>query len=150
MTENQLINLIRVLIDDSKTGLLITGTESSPDARWMTPSIIDSRPGKLYAVTSKRFAKIGQLEKNPNTTWMLQSRLLDKIAKIKGKTSIIDDASLMQEVLDHVMNRLSVFWKINQDETSLIILETHIESADIFYPLKGEKYKYTDKETKDE
>lgn len=146
MTEIQLPELLRTLIDDAKTALLITSNPDYPDARWMTPVVLDSNPLRVYSVTGRDFIKTAQIYDNEKTTWMFQSRLLDKIIKIKGKTKILNDEDLLQKALSGLAERLDIFWKINKDETKLVLLETVIEKADVFFPLKAEHHAFAFKE----
>jgi len=132
-----LIELER-LIEEVKTGLLATvDGNGKPHMRWMTPAVLKDRPGALYAITSKNFAKREQLDKNSSVEWMFQSRSLNKIMYIDGKVNLVDNSSMRNEVLEVVGPSLRVFWNVNTDETSLIVVETVMESGLLFLPMKG-------------
>ena len=47
------------LIQDAKTAAFATvDSDGQPNMRWMTPTLLDDRPGAIYAVTSPDFRKI--------------------------------------------------------------------------------------------
>ncbi|MGC9312661.1 MAG: pyridoxamine 5'-phosphate oxidase family protein [Sediminispirochaetaceae bacterium] len=138
MKQSEFLIELDLVIDEAQTGLLATVDGSGrPHMRWMTPALLKDRPGALYAVTSKNFAKREQLDKNPKVQWMFQSRSLNKIIYLDGSVNLVDNSSMRSEVLEVVGPRLRVFWNINTDETSLIVLETVMESGLLFLPMKG-------------
>ena len=140
MNRGEFITALRTVIDDVKTGLLATvDGEGRPNMRWMTPTLLEERPGAIYAVTSRNFAKREQLDENPRVQWMFQTRSLDKIIYVNGKTNLVDNASLLNEVLEVLAPRLRTFWNVNTDETSLFVLETIMERGRYFLPMKGTK-----------
>lgn len=140
MKQSDFLIELDMIMDEVKTGLLATvDGEGKPHMRWMTPTILKDRSGAIYAITSKNFAKREQLDKNPKVEWMFQSRSLNKIIYIDGSVNLIDNSSMRNEVLEVVGPRLRVFWNVNTDETSLIVLETVMESGLMFLPMKGIK-----------
>ena len=52
--------------------------------------------------------------------------------------NIIDDPMFKAEVMQAIGPRLTVFWKLNKDPGSLVVLETVVEQGVSFVPLKGE------------
>lgn len=140
MENGEFISALRQVVDDVKTGLLATvDGEGNPHMRWMTPTLMDERPGAIYAITSKHFAKREQLDKNPQVQWLFQTRSLDTIIYANGRANLVDNKSLLNEVLEILAPRLRTFWNVNTDETSLFVLETVIETGRYFLPLKGSK-----------
>ncbi len=140
MKQSEFLFELEEMIDDVKTGLLATADAGGrPRMRWMTPAILKERSGALYAVTSKNFAKREQLDKNPQVEWMFQSRSLDKIMYVDGSVNVVDNSSMLNEVLEVVGPRLRVFWNVNPDETSLVVVETVMETGTLFLPMKGHK-----------
>ena len=138
MKQGDFLFELEEMIDDVKTGLLATvDSDGRPQMRWMTPAILKDRSGALYAVTSKDFAKREQLDEKPEVQWMFQSRSLDKILYVDGKVNVVENGSMLNEVLEVVGPRLRVFWNVNPDETSLVVLETVMESGAVFLPMKG-------------
>jgi general stress protein 26 len=140
MKQGEFLFELEEMIDDVKTGLLATvDTEGRPRMRWMTPAILKDRSGSLYAVTSKNFAKREQLDESPQVEWMFQSRSLDRILYVDGSVNVVENSSMLNEVLEVVGPRLRVFWNVNPDATSLVVLETVMEAGALFLPMKGHK-----------
>ena len=140
MTQNQFMSELEGIIADSKTAVLATAdTENQPFARWMTPVVIKDRPGAIYAVTSPEFKKARQLEANQKVQWLFQTKLLDRIASVRGLVNVIDSSALKSEVMEAIGPRLNVFWRINDDASKLVVLETVIQEATWFTPMKGVK-----------
>lgn len=139
MNIQEIMNRIAEILDDAKTGILATADPSGrPHMRWMTPVLVHGRPGTIFAVTSPQFAKAVHLASHPEAEWMLQTRALDEIVNMKCKINTIDNPSMKAEILEAVGKKLTVFWKVNKN-TDLIILETVIEEAIYFSPMKGIK-----------
>ncbi len=121
MYKYEFFNCLDSLIADAQTAILATVDEDGrPKMRWMTPTTLKDRQGFIYCVTAKSSKKIDELNKNPRVEWMIQSRALDRIINIKG-----------------YVNRLNVFWKINFEDTEFVVLETVLEEAVYFEPMKG-------------
>ncbi len=140
MDRAEFIAGLTTVVNDVKTGLLATvDGKGQPHMRWMTPTLLDQRPGAVYAVTSKNFAKREQLDENPRVQWMFQTRSLDTIYYVDGFTNLVDNKSLLSEVLEVLAPRLRTFWNVNPDESSLFVLETVMESGRLFLPMKGTK-----------
>lgn len=142
MKQNDFLAELDGMIEDAKAGLLATvDSEGAPHMRWMTPAILKDRNGAVYAVTSRNFAKKEQLSGNTKVQWMFQSRSLNKIIYLNGTVNLVDNSSMLNEVLEVVGPRLRVFWNVNTDESSLIVLETVMEEGTLFLPMKGVREK---------
>jgi pyridoxamine 5'-phosphate oxidase len=142
MKQSDFIVELDEIIEDARAGLLATvDSEGAPHMRWMTPAVLKERPRAVYAVTSRNFAKKEHLSENPKVQWMFQSRSLNKIIYLNGTVNLVDNSSMLNEVLEVVGPRLRVFWNVNTDESSLIVLETIIEEGSLFLPMKGVKEK---------
>ncbi len=140
MDQHEIMYKIEQILEDSRTGILATiDADGKPRMRWMTPAILKGRPDVLFAVTSPDFAKITQLRSHPDVEWMIQSRALDRIVNVRGKINVLDNPSIRSEVMGHLGKRLTVFWKVNIEKTDFIVLETIIEEATYFRPMKGYK-----------
>jgi len=138
MTQNDVMNELDVIIDEAKTAVLATADASgSPRMRWMTPTLLKDRKYAIYAITSKAFDKTGQIEENSSVEWMFQTPQLDRVVNITGRVNLMDNPSLRSEVLEAIGARLGAFWKLKSDESSLLVLETLIESARYFNPMQG-------------
>ncbi len=140
MTKREFLAKLETLLAEAHTAILATTDQSgNPHMRWMTPTFIKGKPGAIYAVTSSNFGKVTQLKTHPNVEWMLQSPALDVIISIKGKMNLLDNPSIRSEVLEAVGPSLRVFWKINQAERDLLVLETIIEETTFYLPMQGTK-----------
>ena len=142
MTQAELLQKVDEILEDAKAGVLTTVDEDGrPHVRWMTPTMLRGRQGALFAVTSPRSAKAAQLEKNPCVEWMIQSRSLNEVVNVRGRVNIVDNPALKKEVIEAVGNRLTVFWKVNPGQMEFVVLETIIEEATFFSPMRPEYVK---------
>lgn len=107
--------------------------------RWMTPAVVRGRDGFLYAVTSPDFEKAREVEANAQVEWMIQSKSLNEIIQVSGSMAIIDNPSAKAEVLEAIGGHLGTFWKLNPDESKMVVLETAIEQIKQTKPVSGEK-----------
>jgi general stress protein 26 len=140
MTRQELMARLQALLEETGTGLLATvDDEGRPRMRWMTPALLPERKGALFAVTSPRFAKAGQISARPRVEWMFQSPSLREVITLRGQVNLVDNPSIRSEVLEAVGPRLRAFWKLNRDERDLLVLETVLEEATFYTPLSGEK-----------
>jgi len=142
MNKNELMTELEIILEESKTAILSTADkEGNPHARWMTPTILKDRQNVIYAVTSAEFDKAGQIEANQNVEWMVQTPSLDSIITLRGKINLLDNASIKSEVLESIGKRLTAFWKLNEKQANLLVLETIIQEAVLFKPMIGSKTK---------
>lgn len=140
MTSEELMNKVIAILDEVKTGVLTTiGDDGYPRGRWMSPIVLSSDDNTLYTITAPDFKKIEQLEKNPHICWLIQTASLEEIVHITGKINIIDNPALKAEIMERIGRRLHAFWKLRGDETLFIVLETVIEEATYFLPMRGHK-----------
>ena len=70
---------------------------------------------------------------------MFQTRALDTIILVKGRVNVVANPSLRAEVLEAVGPTIRAFWKINEDKSDLLVIETIVESATEYKPMKGTK-----------
>lgn len=140
MNDHEMMRLIERVLDDAKTAILATvDAEGYPHMRWMTPTVVRGRPGAIFAVTSADFPKVAQLRENPDVEWMIQTRSLSEVVNVRGRINVVDNPSLKSEVLEAVGRRLTVFWRACDAETDCVVLETIIESASHFEPMRNER-----------
>ena len=140
MTKQELLARLTAILEEAKTGLLATvDAEGRPRMRWMTPALLPGRAGALFALTSPGFAKTAQISGQPCVEWMFQSPSLTEIVTLRGRINLLDNPSIRSEVLEVVGPRLRAFWKLNEDERDLLVLETVLEEASHYLPLTGEK-----------
>ena len=140
MNKNQAIDYIEKILEDNKTAILATiGEEELPQIRWMVASIIRHRKGSIFCISDPRSNKCLQIQNNPKVQWLIQSRALDKIVNINGTANIIDNPALRSEVVESIGNRMNTFWTLHKDLNDFIVIETSIESVNIYLPMKGQK-----------
>lgn len=134
----EFFNRLESIIADAQTAVLATvDEEGRPKMRWMTPATLKGRPGYIYAVSAKEAEKVFELYHNPKVEWMIQSKVLDRIINIKGFVNILDNPSIRTEILQAIGKKLEIFWKINLQDTEFVVLETVLEEAIYFEPIKG-------------
>ncbi len=114
--------------------------EGRPRMRWMTPALIRGQQGSLYALTSPKFDKTVQLEENDKVEWMLQSKSLDEIMRVRGRIVLLDNPTLKADVTEALGGRLTVFWRVNPEASELIVLETVIDTIVYYKPTSKEKH----------
>ncbi len=114
--------------------------EGRPRMRWMTPALIRGQQGSLYALTSPNFDKSAQLAKNDKVEWMLQTRALDEIMRVRGRVVLVDNPTVKADVTEALGGKLTVFWRVNSDASDLIVLETVIDTIVYYRPIAKEKH----------
>ena len=138
MEKGALLNILESILDEVKTAVLASvDTEGRPSMRWVSPAVVRGRVGALYMVTSAKSKKVQHLKSNPQVQWLFQTRPLDRIITVDGRVNVVDNPSIRAEVLEVVGPRLRPFWKINMEERDLLVLETIIERATFYVPMKG-------------
>jgi general stress protein 26 len=144
MDKNSMFAALDRILDKSKAAVLASvDQEGKPHVRWMTPVTIRGRDGFLYSVTSPGFEKAMQVASHPQVEWMLQSKSLDEIVTVRGTIQVLDNPRTKAEILESIGGNLEVFWRVNQDQSELVVLETIIEEILYFKPLTGEHAKAT-------
>lgn len=146
MTQTEIMAEVEIALEDSKTAVLATtGNDGKPRMRWMTPAVLKDRPNMLYGVTAVGFEKAKELEKNADAEWMVQNSSLETVINLRGKINLISNPALKSEVLESIGSKLTAFWKLNEKQQDLLVLETVIEEAVFFKPMRGvrSKVKFT-------
>jgi general stress protein 26 len=142
MTKSDIMAEVEIALEESKTAVLATVDDSGrPRVRWMTPAVLKDRPNVLYSITSSGFEKAKHLDKNAEAEWMIQTPALDTVINLRGKINLIDNPSLKTEVLESIGKKLTAFWKLNEQQENLLVLETIIEEGTFFKPMRGVKSK---------
>ncbi|HHY82365.1 MAG TPA: pyridoxamine 5'-phosphate oxidase family protein [Clostridiales bacterium] len=141
MDRQKFMNILDEILDDSNAGVLSTIDQNrNIYTRWMTPVLLRGRIGVIFSVTSSNSNKVKQIQQHPEVTWMIQTRALDQIITIHGKASVLNEPSLTAEVLETVGDKLTMFWRINEDLKDFVVLETVIEKGVYYEPMKGLHY----------
>ena len=140
MEKREIFGYIGRIIEEAKTAVFATvDEENRPHTRWMTPATLRGREGAIFAVAYRTSEKVKQVRSNPAVQWIFQSPALDRIVVVDGRVNILDNPSIRSEVLEAVGPMLRAFWKMYQDERDLLVLETVIEKAQYYLPMKGVK-----------
>jgi general stress protein 26 len=140
MEKREVLTQLENIIDEVKTAIFATvDGEGMPRMRWVSPALLPGRSGAIYFVTDPLSAKVGHVRSNPNVQWIFQTRVLDRIVTVEGKVNVLDNPSIRSEVLEVVGPRLAAFWKVALDGRDLLVLETIVENAVWYRPMKGEK-----------
>ena len=139
MTKRDIVAVLEAILDEAHTAVLTTvDAEGRPHARWMTPALIPGRSGVIFAVTSPRFPKVAQINAQPQVEWLFQSPVLTTVVTVRGRVNLLDNPSIRSEVLEALGPYMRVFWRLRGNERELVVLETVIEEAVYFLPMKGQ------------
>lgn len=142
-----LFHRVDEILASARTGILTTTSSGGkPRSRWMTPTLLNGRRNAIFAVTSPNSRKIKDIEQNRNVQWSIQTPHLSEIITLNGQVNIVSSPSFNSEIIESVGNKLTVYWKINPDRTDFVVLETIVESAEYFMPMKEIRERYLVKE----
>jgi general stress protein 26 len=140
MEIREVMKRVEDILDRAKTAVLATVDEQErPRARWMSPVVLPDEPRSLYAVTSPAFAKTAEMRKTPRVDWLVQTPDLREIVCLRGCANLIDNPSIRSRVMEKAAKRLGTFWRVSGEQTEWLVVETVIDHAEIFHPMKPEK-----------
>jgi general stress protein 26 len=140
MDAKEFLNKVSSLIDESPTSVMATTDENGkPHIRWMIPTVLTDSPGLLYAVTNPDDEKVKQIEANPHAEWLFQKRDLSEILNVGGTTRVLDNPSLMAQVVERLGRKIQFFWKYNEETYDFHVIETVIEKGVYYKPINGHK-----------
>lgn len=143
MTKEELLKKFRLVLEDSPQALLATVTaEGYPAMRYMTPAMVKGRDDALYAVTAASFPKVKDLATSPLVSWMLTSPKTREIFSFRGKITLVEDPRFKSELLEEIGRGLEMFWRLNDDPSDLVILETRLVSVEYFNPKTADKVQF--------
>jgi pyridoxamine 5'-phosphate oxidase len=141
MDKNDMLRLLAELIDESKVGLLATvDAHGRPHMRWMVPALLRGRSGVLYTVSAPDAPKVAQIEAHPDVEWIIQTRAVHRILTLRGRMYAVDNPSLRSMVLETMGRRLTAFWKQATNPSAFVVLETVLEEATYYLPMKGVRF----------
>jgi general stress protein 26 len=144
MTREELLKRFRQVLEESPQAVLATVTsEGYPAMRHMTPAMVKGDDRDLYAVTAATFPKVKDLASNPLVSWMLTSPKTREIFSFRGKITLIEDPRFKSELLEEIGRGLETFWRLNDDASDLVCLETRLISGEYFNPKTAEKVQIT-------
>ena len=140
MTKEEMMKKFRQVLEESPQALLATVTsEGYPAMRYMTPAMVAGHDNALYAVTAASFPKVSDLSSSPLVSWMLTSPKTREIFSFRGKITLIEDPRFKSELLEEIGHGLETFWRLNDDPSDLVCLETRLVSGEYFNPQTAEK-----------
>jgi pyridoxamine 5'-phosphate oxidase len=141
MTAESLLTKFRQTLEDSPMAILATVTpEGFPAMRYMTPAMIKGRETYLYAITAAAFPKVAELSRYPKVSWLLTSPKTRETFSFRGEVTLVEDPRFKSELLEELGQGLETFWKLNDDPSDLICLETKLSSGEYFNPKTAEKF----------
>ena len=144
MTKDELLKKFRQILEESPQALLATVTgEGYPAMRYMTPAMVKGNDTCLYAVTAASFPKVKDLAASPLVSWMLTSPKTREIFSFRGKITLVEDPRFKSELLEEIGRGLETFWRLNDDPSDLVCLETRLISGEYFNPKTAEKVQIT-------
>jgi len=140
MTKEELMKKFRLVLDETPQALLATVTaEGFPAMRYMSPAMVTGNDRCLYAITAAHFPKVADLALHPLVSWMLTSPKTREIYSFRGKIALVEDPRFKSELLEEIGQGLEMFWRLNDDPSDLVCLETTLLSAEYFNPKTAEK-----------
>jgi pyridoxamine 5'-phosphate oxidase len=138
MNQRELMNKLDAIIEDAKSAVLATSdSKGTPFLRWMTPIVLRWRPATLFCFTRPDTKKIEHIEAHPQVEWLIQNRALTEIVNVRGTVTVLDNPALKNEILEKLGSRLTMFWKVDLEKTEFVVLETIIQEATYYQPMKG-------------
>lgn len=143
MDRKQFVEKLGLIMEEAQNGLLATvGTDGYPHMRWMTPMLKGGfEDPYLCAVTSNHFPKVADLNKKSQVSWLFTSPKTKEVVSLFGTIQVNENPRYVSEMMEEMGRRLAVFWKVNDDPSSLVTLETGLVSGEYFDPRSGEKHK---------
>jgi pyridoxamine 5'-phosphate oxidase len=140
MTKRDFLQKLETMIDETKVGILGTAdTQAKPHVTWLTPALQAGRPDAVFAITGAATKKVANLKDNPHCQWVFQNRSISEVLILEGVVNVIDNPSLKTEIIQSIGKQLTVFWKLNQELSDYVVLETLVESATYFKPSDGHR-----------
>ena len=138
MNKHEIMSLIESIVEDTHIAVLSTvDQDGAPHSRWVTPGCIEERAGAVFMISSSRFSKIDHIRSNPRAELLFQTKALDQVLNVNGRVNLLDNPSIRAETLECIGKNLHPFWRINQPENELIVLEFIIDEVTLYLPQKG-------------
>jgi general stress protein 26 len=138
MDFESILSRASALLGEGRPALLSTlGPDGYPRSRWMTPAMLPRLRGRIYAVTSMTFPKASQIESEPRVEWTLTAGDFSEVLSLRGSARVLADPSFSAEVLKAVGPHLPIFWGLNTDPSSVVVVETEVEYASLLVTARG-------------
>ena len=140
MDAKEFLHKVSSLIDESPAAVMATvDNDGNPHIRWMIPTVLMGSPGLIYAVTSPDAKKVDDLKANQKSEWLIQKRDLGEILNVSGPTRVLDNPSLMAQVVEKLGRKIQFFWKYNAETYDFHVIEVSIENGVYYKPARGHK-----------
>jgi len=140
MDAKEFLDRLDRVLDEVKVGVMATeGGDGWPHLRWMTPVILRGNSKALYAVTSASFPKIQEIQKDHKVTWMFSSRESHQVLELRGQVNVLDNPRLKSTIMEAVGTNLATFWKMSEDPSDLVCLETLFERGEYLDSSTGQR-----------
>jgi general stress protein 26 len=137
----QILERAIALIGEGRPALFVTlGEGGYPHARWMVPAVLPRLRGTIFAITARGFPKVAEVEADPRAQWILQASDFSEVATLLGKARAVRDPSFSAELIKSIGPNLGTFWRLNQDPSSVRVIEMEIESASILFASRAERF----------
>ncbi len=138
MVQNEILEKLQGIVGAGYPGLLATIDDNGkPRARWLTPVILPAKPSVIYTLTVPRSPKVAHVRTSPYVEWVFQTPTFSEVLSIRGRINVVDNPSLRAQVLEALGQRLTALWRLTHDISDLSALETIVEEATYYLPLKG-------------
>lgn len=140
MTKDEVMKNFRQALEESPQAVLATVTpEGYPAMRYMTPTLVRGNDRCLYCVTAAAFPKVRDLAANSLVSWMHTNPKTREIYSFRGTIRLVEDPRFKSELLEEIGRGLETFWRLNDDPSDLVCLETQLASGEYFNPKTAEK-----------
>ena len=140
MTQKEIMDAVVSILETVRAAVLTAvDRDGRPRSRWMVPAVLPGYDGAIHTVVAPRFRTTLDLHRHPDAEWMVQTLSLNQVVNLRGRLTIIDNPSLKAQLLEAIGARLHAFWKLANEETDFVILETTIAEATYYFPMKGRK-----------
>jgi general stress protein 26 len=141
MEYEEILSRTLSLIGGGTPALFTTiGEGGYPRTRWMMPCALPRLKGRIYAVSSRGFAKVAELEADSRVQWLFQAPDFSELASLSGRARVVDEPSFAAEVIKAIGPNLATFWRLSKDPSAIRVIETEIESASILFPPTAERH----------
>lgn len=144
MDIKQMFGELDKMLDENKAGVLTcVDPQGVPRMRWMTAGTVRGQDGFLYSVTFPDAGKVPVLREKPKATWLFTAKNYRQVISVTGTIQIVENPNLLSTVIEALGRNLEAFWKLHNDPSELVVIETVIEEIEIYHPGTGERERST-------
>jgi hypothetical protein len=110
----------------------------------MTATLLPGVRGYVYCVSAAGTAKVSDMLLSDKVAWSFQSASLDRVVSLTGRAAVIDSPELKARVLESLGKNLVRFWRLCPDPKKLVVIETAIDHASLYYPADNAAFEAED------